>query len=45
LIRPGETLEQPASEKSSGARDQDALAPQFLPHGLGSLDNIVEIAR
>ena len=42
-VRPGKTFEQPASEKSGGARDQDALAAQFLPQGLGSLEDAVEI--
>jgi hypothetical protein len=42
-VRPGEALEQPASEESGGARDQDALAVQLLPQRLGSREDAVEI--
>jgi hypothetical protein len=45
VVRPGETLEQPASEKSSGARDQDALAAQLLPQRLRSREDAIEIVR
>jgi hypothetical protein len=44
-VHPGETLEQPASEKSRGARDQDALAAQLLPQGLGLREDAIEIVR
>src|ERR1700730_7453682 len=40
-----ETFEQPASEKSRGTSDQDALAAQLLPQRLGARDDAVEIVR
>ena len=43
-VRPGEALEQPASEKSRGPRDQDALAAQLLPQRLGAREDVVKIA-
>ena len=44
-VCPGKTFEQPASEKSGGAGDQDALAAQFLPQRLGAREDVVEIVR
>src|ERR1700730_2015957 len=44
-VRPGNTLEQPASEKPRGTSDQDALAAQLLPQRLGARDDGVEIVR
>jgi histidine ammonia-lyase len=44
-IRPGETFEQPASEKSRGTRDQDALSAQLLPQRLGAREDVIEIVR
>src|ERR1700675_206781 len=44
-VCPDETFEQPASEKSRGTSDQDALAAQLLPQRLGARDDVVEIVR
>src|ERR1700674_3762320 len=44
-VCPDETFEQPASEKSRGTCDQDALAAQLLPQRLGSREDAVEIVR
>jgi hypothetical protein len=43
-VRPSEALEQPASEKSRGTRDQDALAAQLLPQRFRSREDVIEIA-
>src|ERR1700694_5906039 len=44
-VRPGKTLEQPASEKPRGTSDQDALAAHLLPQRLGAREDAVEIVR
>src|SRR5260370_19414116 len=44
-VRPGKTLEQPASEKPRSTCDQDALSAHLLPQRLASRENAIEIVR
>jgi len=44
-ICPNEALEQPASKKPCGARNQDALTAQVPPERLRARQNVLEIAR